>query len=96
VGTPDASNFWRTINRHKVNTLFTAPTAIRAIKRLDPEGNTPKEFDLQSLTAVFLAGERSDHDTIDWAQKALKVPILDTWWQTETGIIAADKLSRLS
>ena len=85
IGTPDEMNFWRTIERHKVNTMFTAPTAIRAIKRLDADGESAKDFDLSSLRALFLAGERADPDSIHWAEKVLKVPVLDHWWQTETG-----------
>jgi len=85
VGTPDAANFWRVIERHKVNGLFTAPTALRAIKRLDEEGELVAGHDISSLKAVFLAGERADPDTLKWAEHALKVPIRDNWWQTETG-----------
>jgi propionyl-CoA synthetase len=85
VGTPDAGTFWRTIERHKVTTLFTAPTAFRAIKREDPEGEWIKKFDLSHFRALFLAGERSDPDTLHWAEDKLKVPVIDHWWQTETG-----------
>jgi propionyl-CoA synthetase len=87
VGTPDASAFWRIIAKHKVNVLFTAPTAIRAIKKEDPngEGLQKGEYDLSSLSALFLAGERSDPDTLVWAEKQLQVPVIDHWWQTETG-----------
>lgn len=87
VGTPDASAFWRVVEKYKVNVLFTAPTAIRAIKKEDPKGELVVNggFNLKSLSALFLAGERSDPDTIDWAQKQLKVPVIDHWWQTETG-----------
>lgn len=67
VGTPDEANFWRVVSRHRVNALFTAPTAIRAIKRLDEEGQRPQEFDLKSLRVLFLAGERADPDTLRWS-----------------------------
>ena len=86
VGTPDASNFWRLISRHKVKTMFTAPTALRAIKRVDADGELAREFDLSTLQSLFLAGERADPDTIHWAERALKVPILDHWWITVTGV----------
>jgi len=93
VGTPDAGAFWRVINDHKVSVLFTAPTAFRAIKREDPEGRFLAKYDLSSLRALFLAGERSDPDTINWAETKLKVPVVDHWWQTETGwAIAANCL----
>ncbi|MBV1868217.1 MAG: AMP-binding protein, partial [Marinosulfonomonas sp.] len=85
VGTPDAGTFWRVIQDHKVNALFTAPTAFRAIKREDPKGTLVKDYDLSSLRTLFLAGERADPDTIEWAQDVLKVPVIDHWWQTETG-----------
>ncbi|WMS41449.1 AMP-binding protein [Acuticoccus sp. MNP-M23] len=85
VGTPDAGAFWRVCADHKVVTLFTAPTAIRAIKKEDPEGNCPKAHDLSAFRALFLAGERADPATIAWAERALGVPVLDHWWQTETG-----------
>jgi propionyl-CoA synthetase len=85
VGTPDAGTFWRVIQQHKVCTLFTAPTAFRAIKRDDPNGELIKKYDLSSLRALFLAGERSDPDTLHWAEDNLKVPVIDHWWQTETG-----------
>ncbi len=89
VGTPDAGTFWRIIDEHKVSVLFTAPTAFRAIKRLDPKGEFTKKFDLSSLKAMFLAGERADPDTINWAHNLLGVPIIDHWWQTETGFVIA-------
>ena len=89
VGTPDAGTFWRIIEEHKVSVLFTAPTAFRAIKRLDPTGEFSKNYDLNSLKAMFLAGERADPDTIKWAQNLLGVPIIDHWWQTETGFVIA-------
>jgi len=85
VGTPDAGAFWRVISQHKVGTLFTAPTAFRAIKRDDPNGEFIKKYDLSSLRALFLAGERSDPDTLHWAEDRLKLPVIDHWWQTETG-----------
>ncbi len=85
VGTPDAGTFWRVIEEHKVVSFFTAPTAFRAIKRVDPEGEFVKKHDLSSLKALFLAGERADSDTIIWAQNQLGVPVIDHWWQTETG-----------
>ncbi len=85
VGTPDAGAFWRVVQQHKVAALFTAPTAFRAIKREDPEGLLLKEYDLSSLRTLFLAGERSDPETIKWAQTHLQVPVVDHWWQTETG-----------
>jgi propionyl-CoA synthetase len=85
VGTPDAGAFWRVISDHKVATLFTAPTAFRAIKRDDPNGELIKKYDISSLRALFLAGERSDPATLEWAEAQLKVPVIDHWWQTETG-----------
>ncbi|PKP62204.1 MAG: propionyl-CoA synthetase, partial [Alphaproteobacteria bacterium HGW-Alphaproteobacteria-8] len=85
VGTPDAGVYWRVIQEHKVKALFTAPTALRAIKRDDPEGKLVADYDISSLKTLFLAGERADPDTIVWAQKALGVPVIDHWWQTETG-----------
>jgi propionyl-CoA synthetase len=85
VGTPDASTFWRVISQHQVKTLFTAPTAFRAIKREDPKALLMKNFDLSCFNYLFLAGERLDPDTLSWAENALKVPVLDHWWQTETG-----------
>ena len=85
VGTPDAGVFWRVIRDHGVKVLFTAPTAFRAIKRADPDGEFLKTYDTSSLTHLFLAGERADPDTIIWAQDKLGVPVIDHWWQTETG-----------
>ncbi len=85
VGTPDAGTFWRVIADWKVKVLFTAPTAFRAIKRDDPEGRLIADYDLSSLEALYLAGERADPDTIRWAEDKLKVPVIDHWWQTETG-----------
>ena len=84
VGTPDAGAFWRVVSEHKVKSLFTAPTAIRAIKKEDPNGEFFKKYDLSSFKYLYLAGERADPDTIKWAEKLLKVPVLDHWWQTET------------
>ncbi len=85
IGTPDASNFWRTIERHGVNAMFTAPTAIRAIKRVDEHGKLTESFNLKSLRTLFLAGERADPDSLKWAERSLNVPVRDHWWQTETG-----------
>ncbi|MBY6118688.1 propionate-CoA ligase PrpE [Mameliella alba] len=85
VGTPDAGTFWRVISEHKVTSFFTAPTAFRAVKREDPKGEFVGKYDLSCLKAVYLAGERADPDTIQWAQDQLKVPVIDHWWQTETG-----------
>ncbi|AWK85552.1 propionyl-CoA synthetase [Azospirillum thermophilum] len=85
VGTPDPGTFWRMIEQHKIGTLFTAPTAFRAIKREDPDANHLKKYDLSHFRALFLAGERSDPDTLHWAEDNLKVPVIDHWWQTETG-----------
>lgn len=85
VGTPDAGAFWRVIEQHKVSVLFTAPTAFRAIKRDDPEGKFIQQYDISSLRTLFLAGERSDPPTLQWAESQLKIPVIDHWWQTETG-----------
>jgi len=85
VGTPDAGAFWRVIEQHGVNCLFTAPTAFRAIRREDPAGKLLREYDISSLRTLFLAGERCDPDTLHWAEKQLKVPVVDHWWQTESG-----------
>ena len=85
VGTPDPGAFWRVISQHKVKVLFTAPTAFRAIKKEDPQGEYLAKYDLSSLESLFLAGERTDPDTLNWAEKMLKVPVIDHWWQTETG-----------
>jgi propionyl-CoA synthetase len=93
VGTPDAGAFWRVISQHRVRTLFTAPTAFRAIKREDPNAEFMHNYDLSKFYALFLAGERLDPDTLRWAQNSLKVPVIDHWWQTETGwAIAANCL----
>ncbi len=85
IGTPDAGVFWRVIAEHQVKVLFTAPTAFRAIKRADPEANFLKDYDTSCLKYLFLAGERADPDTISWAERQLGVPVIDHWWQTETG-----------
>ena len=85
VGTPDPGTFWRVISQHNVRSFFTAPTAFRAIKREDPKGEYRAKYDLTCLRALYLAGERADPDTIIWAQDLLKVPVIDHWWQTETG-----------
>ena len=91
VGTPDAGAFWRVISEHKVKTLFTAPTAFRAIKKEDPEGKFARQYDLSRFRYLFLAGERLDPETYRWAGELLGIPIIDHWWQTETGWpIAAD------
>jgi propionyl-CoA synthetase len=85
VGTPDAGTFWRVISQHKVAALFTAPTAFRAIKKEDPKGTLVGKYDLTCMRTLFLAGERADPDTIMWAEEKLRVPVIDHWWQTETG-----------
>jgi propionyl-CoA synthetase len=85
VGTPDAGAFWRVVSQHRVNALFTAPTAFRAIKKEDPNGELIGRYDLASLRTLFLAGERCDPDTVHWAEEKLRVPVIDHWWQTETG-----------
>ncbi len=85
VGTPDAGVFWRIIAEHKVAALFTAPTAFRAIKKEDPQGSFIPKYDLSNFRTLFLAGERADPETIKWAEAKLKVPVIDHWWQTETG-----------
>ncbi|PZU86318.1 MAG: propionyl-CoA synthetase [Chelatococcus sp.] len=85
VGTPDAGVFWRVAAEHGVNVLFTAPTAFRAIRREDPDADLLKGYDLSRFRALFLAGERADPETLHWAEKVLKVPVIDHWWQTETG-----------
>ena len=85
VGTPDPGAFWRVIQDYGVNVLFTAPTAFRAIKKEDPEGLQVGAYDLSSLQSLFLAGERCDPDTLAWASNVLQVPVIDHWWQTETG-----------
>lgn len=85
VGTPDAGTFWRLISEHGVKALFTAPTAFRALKKEDPNGNFIRKYDLSGFRTLFLAGERADPDTIKWAEERLRVPVIDHWWQTETG-----------
>ena len=85
VGTPDAGVFWRVIAEHGVVSLFTAPTAFRALKKEDPEGRLTEQYDLSLFRSLFLAGERADPDTIKWAESLLNVPVIDHWWQTETG-----------
>lgn len=93
IGTPDAGTFWRVIEEYNVKVLFTAPTAFRAVKRVDPAGAFVKKYDLSCLQSLFLAGERADPDTIEWAKAQLNVPVIDHWWQTETGYaIAANPL----
>jgi propionyl-CoA synthetase len=85
VGTPDPGTFWRVVSEHKARALFTAPTAFRAIKKEDPEGEHIRRYDISSLRTLFLAGERCDPDTLLWAEAQLGVPVIDHWWQTETG-----------
>jgi propionyl-CoA synthetase len=85
VGTPDPGAFWRVVSQHGVKVLFTAPTAFRAIKREDPNGEFIRKYDLSGFRTLFLAGERTDPDTLSWAEKQLGVPVIDHWWQTETG-----------
>ena len=95
VGTPDAGAFWRVISDYRVKALFTAPTAIRAIKKADPEGALIGNYDLSCLSTLFLAGERLDPDTYHWATEHLGVPVIDNWWQTETGWPIASNLRGL-
>ncbi len=85
VGTPDCGAFWRVIEQHRVKCLFTAPTAFRAIRREDPDGKLLQQYDISSLDTLFLAGERCDPNTLHWAETQLDVPVIDHWWQTETG-----------
>jgi propionyl-CoA synthetase len=85
IGTPDAGAFWRVIEQHGVRCLFTAPTAFRAIRREDPNGELMRRYDISSLRSLFLAGERCDPDTLHWAERQLRVPVIDHWWQTESG-----------
>ena len=85
VGTPDAGAFWRVIAEHAVAAMFTAPTAFRAIRREDPEGKLVRDYDLRAFRTLFLAGERADPETLKWAEAKLGVPVIDHWWQTETG-----------
>jgi propionyl-CoA synthetase len=93
VGTPDAGAFWRVVAEHHVKTLFTAPTAFRAIKKEDPGGELALQYDLSGLGYLFLAGERLDPETYRWAGELLGIPVIDHWWQTETGWpVAADRM----
>ncbi|MDC1281007.1 propionyl-CoA synthetase [bacterium] len=93
IGTPDAGTFWRIISEYNVKVLFTAPTALRAVKREDPEGSYIQKYDLSNFKTLFLAGERADPDTVLWLENKLKIPVIDHWWQTETGwSIAANPL----
>ena len=85
VGTPDAGAFWRVLSEHGVSVMFTAPTAFRAVKQEDPEGRLIADYDLSRFRTLFLAGERTDPDTLHWAESKLRVPVIDHWWQTETG-----------
>jgi propionyl-CoA synthetase len=85
VGTPDAGAFWRVIAEHKAVALFTAPTAFRAIRKEDPNGELIRKYDLSGFRTLFLAGERADPPTVEWAEQQLHVPVIDHWWQTETG-----------
>jgi propionyl-CoA synthetase len=85
IGTPDAGAFWRVISEHGAVALFTAPTAFRAIRKEDPEGQFIRRTDLSTFRTLFLAGERADPPTVEWAERQLKVPVIDHWWQTETG-----------
>ncbi len=85
IRTPDAGTFWRVMSQHKVKTFFTAPTAVRAIKKEDPEGKFIRKFDLSALKYFFVAGERCDIATYEWATKMLQKPVIDHWWQTESG-----------
>src|SRR5207245_8300388 len=85
VGTPDPGAFWRVISQHQVRVLFTAPTAFRAVKREDPNGEYTRKYDLSCFRTLFLAGERCDPPTLLWAEQQLHVPVIDHWWQTETG-----------
>ncbi len=93
VHTPDAGAFWRVISQHRVKCMFTAPTALRAIKQQDPEAKMTGDYDLSCMKSLFLAGERTDPDTLRWAERHLDIPVIDHWWQTETGwAIAANCL----
>src|SRR3954447_8161766 len=85
IGTPDAGAFWRVISEHGAMALFTAPTAFRAIRKEDPDGTFIRQYDLSQFRTLFLAGERADPPTVQWAEAQLKVPVIDHWWQTETG-----------
>jgi len=93
VGTPDAGAFWRVIAEHQVSVMFTAPTAFRAIKKEDPKGELIGKYELSRFRILFLAGERCDPDTLNWAEDMLGIPVIDHWWQTETGwAIAANPM----
>src|SRR5258706_5446935 len=85
IGTPDAGAFWRVIAEHGAVALFTAPTAFRAIRKEDPDGKFIRQYDLSKFRTLFLAGERADPPTVDWAERQLRIPVIDHWWQTETG-----------
>ncbi|KRB62955.1 propionate--CoA ligase [Rhizobium sp. Root708] len=85
IGTPDAGTYWRIVSEHRVRVLFTAPTAFRAIRREDSEGNFIRAYPMPEFRALFLAGERADPETLKWAEQMLDVPVIDHWWQTETG-----------
>jgi propionyl-CoA synthetase len=85
VGTPDPGAYWRIISEYNVKVLFTAPTAFRAIRKEDPRGEHMARYDLSGFRALFLAGERCDPNTLEWAREKLQVPVIDHWWQTETG-----------
>ena len=85
MGTPDPGAFWRVIAEHRVKVLFTAPTAFRAIKKEDPNGEYLEKYNLNKFECLYLAGERTDPDTLHWAEDKLNVPVIDHWWQTETG-----------
>jgi len=85
IKTPDAGTFWRVIEEYKVKVLFTAPTAFRAIKKEDPNGQLKEKYDTSSLSHLFLAGERCDVNTLNWCENLLQVPVIDHWWQTESG-----------
>ena len=85
IGTPDAGAFWRVISEHRAVAFFTAPTAFRAIRKEDPDGKFIRQYDLSNLRTLFLAGERADPPTVEWAETQLKLPVIDHWWQTETG-----------
>lgn len=95
VGTPDAGAFWRVIAEHRAKALFTAPTAIRAIRKADPDAKLLAQYDISSLETLFAAGERLDPDTCTWAGQVLGVPVVDHWWQTETGWAIAANLRGL-